>query len=103
MAPPKPKLLPPLHPNAGVAAVYRSKLERAIGRMNNSLDYWLRRRWEEDPRHARRIIATMRELGRRWQSHFDEIAPDVAGQWGARSLAHTTNKMEQLLDGAGGR
>jgi hypothetical protein len=101
MAPQKPRLLPPLHPNAGVAAVYRSRLERAIGRMNNSLDYWLRRRWEEDPRHARRIIATMRELGRRWQSHFDEIAPDVAGQWGARSLAHSTNKMEQLLDEAG--
>jgi len=99
--PPKPKILPPVHPNAGIALVYRSKLWRAVDRMNNSLDYWLRRRWEEDPVAARRIIRTMRELGRRWQSHFDEIAPDVAGQWGARAVGHTTARMEQLLDGAG--
>jgi uncharacterized protein with gpF-like domain len=99
--PPKPKILPPLHPSAGVAAVYRSKLWRAIDAMNASMDYWLSRRWREDPRGANRIIATMKELGRRWQSNFDELAPDVAGQWGARSAEHTTKRMEKLLDDAG--
>jgi uncharacterized protein with gpF-like domain len=99
--PPKPKVLPPVHPNAGVGAVYRSRLWRAVDAMNASLSYWLKARWEEDPRGANRIIATMRELGKRWQSNFDEIAPDVAGQWGARAEAHTTQRMTQLLDQAG--
>jgi uncharacterized protein with gpF-like domain len=99
--PPKPRVLPPVHPNAGVVAVYRSRLWRAIDRMNNSLDYWLSARWREDPRAANRIIDTMKELGNRWQSNFDEIAPDVAGQWGARSAAHSTQRIEQLLDQAG--
>jgi uncharacterized protein with gpF-like domain len=99
--PPRPRVLPPVHPNAGVVAVYRSRLWRAIDRMNNSLDYWLSARWREDPRAANRIIDTMKELGNRWQSNFDEIAPDVAGQWGARSAAHSTQRIEQLLDQAG--
>jgi uncharacterized protein with gpF-like domain len=98
---PKPKVLPPVVPNAGVGAVYRSRLTRAVKAMNNSLDYWLRRRWEEDPAAARDAIATMRELGKRWQSHFDELAPDVAGQWGARAAHHTTARMTQLLNDAG--
>lgn len=99
--PPRPNVLPPVHPNVGIGAVYRSRLWRAIDRMNNSLSYWLGARWKEDPADAWRIRATMKELGHRWQSHFDEIAPDVAGQFGARSLAHTTNRIEQLLDQAG--
>ena len=98
---PKPKVLPPVVPNAGVGAVYRSRLTRAIERMNNSLSYWLRARWEEDPVAASRVITTMRELGKRWQSSFDELAPDVAGQWGARAAHHTTSRMEQLLHDAG--
>lgn len=97
----KPKVLAPVQPNAGIAAVYRSKLWRAIDAMNNSLDYWLSVRWREDPRGATRIIATMKALGHRWQSNFDEIAPDVAGAWGARAADHSTAKMEQLLDQAG--
>lgn len=96
-----PRILPPVVPNAGVAAVYKSKLQRAIERMNNSLDYWLGRRWEEEPTAAKRIIDTMKELGRRWQSNFDELAPDVAGQWGSRAEQHSTQRMTQLLDNAG--
>jgi uncharacterized protein with gpF-like domain len=99
--PPKPQVLPPVHPNAGVGAVYRSRLWRAVDAMNNSLDYWLSARWREDPAGANRIISTMKELGKRWQSNFDALAPDVAGQWGARSVEHTTRRMEQLLDDAG--
>ena len=97
----RPKLLPPIVANAGIAAVYKSRLTRAIDRMNNSLDYWLGRRWEEDPVAAKRVMDTMKELGHRWQSHFDEIAPDVAGKWGARAAEHTTARMTQLLDDAG--
>ena len=107
--PPDRRVLPPIVPNAGIAAVYRSKLSRAIDRMNNSLDYWMRRRWEEDaddndnnnPTAAQRATQTMRELGRRWQSHFDEIAPDLAGEWGARAAKHSTDRITKLLDDAG--
>ena len=104
--PPDRRVLPPIVPNAGIAAVYRSKMTRAIDRMNNSLDYWMRRRWEEDADDydqsaAKRAIDTMRELGRRWQSHFDEIAPDIAGEWGARAAKHSTNRITKLLDDAG--
>jgi uncharacterized protein with gpF-like domain len=99
--PPKPRVLPPVHPNAGVGAVYRTRLWRAVDAMNNSLDYWLSRRWREEPRGASRIIATMKELGRRWQSNFDEMAPDIAGQFTGRSADHTTQRMERLLDDAG--
>lgn len=99
--PSRPRVLPPVHANAGDRAVYRFKLERAIDRMNNSLDYWLSARWREDPRGANRIIATMKELGKRWQTNFDELAPDVAGKFGARAVEHSTARMEQLLDQAG--
>lgn len=99
--PPKPRVLPPVHPNAGVGANYRSKLWRSVDAMNRSLDYWLSRRWHEDPTGAQRIIATMKELGRRWQSHFDELAPDVAGQWGGRVAGHATMRMEKILSDAG--
>jgi hypothetical protein len=94
-------VLPPVHPNPGIRVGYRSKLERAIDAMNNSISYWLGARFKENPVSSARVRDTLRELGRRWQSNFDELAPDLAREFGHTALNHTTRRIQRMLSDAG--
>lgn len=43
------KVLPPVHPNAGLAAEYRGKLNRLIEEMARSYYHWIRAQYRETP------------------------------------------------------
>lgn len=94
----KPKVLRPIHPNAGLEAEYRAKLDRLIARMHRSLVYWLSAAYranepemaaDESPAMAMR--RAMRERGRRWRKDFDKLA----SEWGSdfpKAVAKNTDR-----------
>jgi hypothetical protein len=43
------KVLRPVHPNAGIEAAYRNRLQKLIDEMNNSFVYWLKAAYRQNP------------------------------------------------------
>jgi uncharacterized protein with gpF-like domain len=82
----KPITLAAIHPNAGLAALYRRKLERLIDAMHKSLVHRLLAAYranppilaQDDDSPAMGLRFDMRKLGDRWLSRFDEAAPEIA-------------------------
>ena len=104
------RVLPPIHANPGIAAGYRRQLEALIDEMTNSLEYWLCARWKADPpimaldaTPADLMARTMRELTKRWQTRFDDIARTVARRFAAGVTGATSNRIDRLLSEAGWR
>lgn len=98
----------PIHPNAGNAAMYRRRLEALLDEMHRSLVWWLCARWREAPpvlaqdeSPAAGLRRTMRTLERRWQSRFDEAAPQLADYFAQRVADRATGKLNEILDRAG--
>jgi hypothetical protein len=105
---PRTQLGAPIHPNAGNAAVLRKRLDALIDEMHRSLVWWLSARWRakppvlaQDESPADALRRTMRTLGRRWQSRFDEAAPKLADYFAQRAAGHATGKLDEILDQAG--
>lgn len=88
----KPVTLAAIHPNAGIGAAYRAKLERLIDEMHASLVYWITAAWRANPPEmaadddspAMGLRFNIRTLGQRWLSRFDKAAPEL-GQWFAKA------------------
>lgn len=85
------KVLKPVHPNAGIEAEYRHKLDALIDEMSTSYQHWIRARYREHPPRiaqdaspARELERELEKLGIRWQKRFDELAPKLA-DWFART------------------
>lgn len=106
--PAKPKTLPPIRPNEGLAAAYREKLDRLIDEMHASLMWWVRAGYkantpelaqDESPAMAlRRLMASM---AKQWTGNFEKEAPKL-GQWFAMSSADRTDKaLKSTLKKAG--
>jgi uncharacterized protein with gpF-like domain len=98
----------PIHPNAGNAVIYRKRLDALIDEMHRSLIYWLCARWRSDPpvlaadeSPAAGLRRTMKVLGRRWQSRFDEAAPSLAEYFAKKAADRATGKLGEILDQAG--
>jgi uncharacterized protein with gpF-like domain len=119
----KARLLPAVHPNAGIAAKYVGCLEKLLARMHGSLLYWLRARYRKSPPRmaqdttlirefenpslaadaspAVEFIWELRKLGRRWQARFDEAAKQL-GDWFARTAFQRSDAaLKQILKDAG--
>jgi uncharacterized protein with gpF-like domain len=97
----KTRYLAPTRPNAGLEAEYRRKLTDLIAEMHRSLMYWIGAAYKqnkpeiaklaadagffgEDASPARSLIAVLGNLVKRWQSRFDDLAPELA-RWFATS------------------
>ncbi len=100
----------PIHPNAGNAALLRKRLDALIDEMHRSLVYWLCARWRADPpilaideSPAAGLRRTMSELGKRWQSRFDDAAPSLAEYFAKKAAERATSKLGEILDEAGMR
>jgi uncharacterized protein with gpF-like domain len=82
----KPIILAPVHPNLGIAAQFRRRLEREIEAMHRSLIYWIGAAYRAHPpvlaqdaaSPANWLIRSMRGLDKRWNDRFDTLAPDLA-------------------------
>lgn len=100
----RPRIGAPIHPNAGIEAAYRRRLERLITEMNASLLYWLTARWRDNPpmlatdeSWSSKLNRTMRVLNKRWQDRFDEAAPEFAARFAENVANHTTSRLEDIL------
>jgi len=81
----KQKTIAATHPNAGVEADYRRRLQALIDEMNTSLLHWIKAAYRasppemaEDRTAADEINAALSKLAKRWQGRFDELAPRLA-------------------------
>jgi Phage Mu protein F like protein len=78
--------LAPIHPNLGIEAAYRKRLDALLDEMQASLVYWLKAGYRsnepemmaEDISPAAAMRGIFRRLARRWQRHFDTLAPELA-------------------------
>lgn len=104
----KARLLPAIHPNAGLSAKYERYLDQLIERMQKSLTYFLRAgyrktppRLAQDASPAVEFIWELRRLGRRWQARFDEAAVKL-GEWFSRTVFQRSDAaLKQILKEAG--
>jgi uncharacterized protein with gpF-like domain len=88
------KILKPVHPNAGIEAEYRAKLDRLVREMSASYVYFLKAQYRETPPHmaldatpAKELQRELSLLGKRWQARIDAAAPKLA-EWFTRSASN---------------
>ncbi len=98
----------PVHPNAGLQAAYRKKLDALIDEMNASLVYWLTVAYRtnepemaQDRSPAATINAVMKRLARRWQRRFNQLAPDLAAYFAKAAADRTDAGLRAALRKAG--
>lgn len=104
----KPRYLAAVHPNAGLGAAYRKKLDVMIDAMHRSLNRWILAQYRETPplaqdavSPARSMQKEMAELGAKWLDRFDKAAPELAA-WFAKSVADRSDfALAKTLSDAG--
>lgn len=105
----KPIELRPLHPNAGLTAAYRTKLEKLIDEMDRSVTYWVTVRYNnnqpimalDDAMPSSELIRTIRALAKRWQKAFDKAAWDLADYFTGAVHARTDAALRSILRDGG--
>src|SRR6267142_3174716 len=101
---PEPSVVGPVHPNQGIQAEYRRRLERLIGQMHNSVLYWLSAAYKANPPRMAQDDAPavilrriMRALAKRWQARFDELAPDLAAYFATHVSRRADGALTAIL------
>ena len=97
-----------VHANAGVAAMYRKRLNALIDEMHLSILRGVRAAYAP-PAHLaqdakpslKELRKRMRELGKRWIARFDEAAPKIAEAYVRSTFKATDSSMRQALKDAG--
>jgi SPP1 gp7 family putative phage head morphogenesis protein len=96
--------LRPLHPNIGIQAAYRAKLEKLIEEMDASVQYWVKARYRnntplamDDAMPSNELIRTIRALTKRWQKAFDKAAWDLADYFTGAVMARTDGALARIL------
>lgn len=101
------KALKPVHPNAGLGAAYRKKLDAAVEEMHRSLIYWISAAYRANPpvaadeSPASAMRGTMRRLGRRWRKRFDDLAPKLAEYFAQSASERVDRVLSGMLRDAG--
>lgn len=113
-------VLRPVHPNLGIEAAYRAKLDRMIAEMSASVLYWVRASYRQNEPEmasdappdasggpeirqspAMALRATMRRLARRWQRNFDEAAPELAKYFATATTDRADGALRSILKRGG--
>ncbi|MGF6806282.1 SPP1 gp7 family putative phage head morphogenesis protein [Paraburkholderia sp. Clong3] len=98
-----------IHPNAGLEAAYRRKLEALVDEMHASLLYWLRASYRANSPEiaqdamspAMALRAAMRKLAIRWLKRFDEAAPELAKYFATNATARVDGSLKSILKRSG--
>ena len=97
-----------VHPNAGLQAAYRKRLDALLDEMNASLLYWLTAAYRQnepemaqDRSPAATINAVMKRLARRWQRRFNQLAPDLAAYFAKTAAERTDAGLKAALKKGG--
>jgi uncharacterized protein with gpF-like domain len=117
----KPKVLPPIHPNLGLQAAYRKRLDRLIDEMDRSLIFWLSAAYRKTPPQiaqdapegsnfisspptrspARSLNSVVRRLARRWQRRFNEASGELAQYFATAAAERVDGTLKQILKKGG--
>jgi len=105
---PNQKYLQPIHPNAGVTAAYRRKLDRLVTEMNRSVEYWVKAAYRanepviaQDDLPASALKAAIRKLTQRWQKSFDEAAQELAEYFAKAASERSDSALKNILKKGG--
>ena len=100
----RPKILAPVHPNVGIEASFRRKLERLIDEMHRSLSYWLLAAYRANPPEmaqddspAMAIRRVLSRLSYRWRRRFDAAADGLAKHFATQAAQRSTASLEAIL------
>jgi hypothetical protein len=103
----RPKVLAPVHPNAGTEAALRRALDALIEDMHASLARFLTAAYRANPpvmaqdSPASDIREAMRILRRRWTSRFDEASDRLAKHYSRRMAQRSDAQLRAILKRAG--
>jgi len=105
---PKPKVLPPVHPNKGIEAELRKTLDKLIAEMHKSVLYWLQAAYRKNPPElaqdaspAKTLQAAMKKLSKRWEDRFKDAAPKLASYYATKISKRVDGRLEKILGDAG--
>lgn len=103
------KALRPVHPNLGIEAAYRKRLDSLIEAMHRSVVYWLRASYraneprilalDETPADALR--RSMRKLSSRWLKKFDDAAEALADYFTLSVEKRSSAALKKILRDGG--
>lgn len=100
----KPIAVAATHPNAGVQAAYRRRLQKLIEEMQRSLVYWVQAAYRQnqpeiaqDESPAAVLTKTMRRLARIWQRRFNEASQPVAQKFAEQSMSAADISLRESL------
>lgn len=106
---PAPIALKALHPNQGIQAAYRKKLEKLIKAMHRSVLYWLRAQYRKTPPKmamddrapASSLARAIKELAKRWLQNFEDGAWALADYFTGAVHRQTDAALKKILRDAG--
>lgn len=115
-----PKLLAPVHPNAGLELTYQRKLESLVEQMHRSLKYWILAAYRAklgdmvfdaeivkheafafDMSPAMYLRWVMHRLGKYWTTKFDLMALEMAKYFATNAKDRVDGKMNEIQKAAG--
>ena len=104
----KERILRPVHPNIGISAAYRRRLEALIAEMQASYLYWLKAQYRETPpamaadaTPAKELERELKKLGKRWRERIDEGAPKLAKWFLKAASKRSDDALRKILRDAG--
>ncbi len=104
----KPKVLPPVRPNAGSAIKFRDSLYCLIDEMTRSVEHFLKAQYKRKPpamasdeTPSQALQKEVRKLVRRWQKNFDDAAPKLARYYSQKAERRSAKQLQRTLKEAG--
>lgn len=107
---PPPKTARAVNPNKGVEVAYRQSLDKLIGEMSRSVEYWLEAAYKANPPRmdvaadalpSSELSARVKELTARWTKRFDEMSASIAERFAMQGVRHTDASFKSALKDAG--
>jgi SPP1 gp7 family putative phage head morphogenesis protein len=100
------KVLRPIHPNCGIEAEYRKRLDQLIEDMQSSVTYWLTAEYKasglaQDDLPANRLQSAMSRLTRQWQDKFNEAAAKMGLWFASKTKSYSDLSMASRLKDIG--
>jgi uncharacterized protein with gpF-like domain len=104
----KSKPLRPVHPNAGIQADYRRRIEAQIAAMAKSYVYWIKAQYRDNPPRlamdatpAKELQRELSYLGKRWEKQINETAPKLARWFARASERRSAASLKRILGDSG--
>jgi uncharacterized protein with gpF-like domain len=101
-------VLRPIHPNAGIEAEYRRRLDALIQEMHDSVLYWVRAAYRanepemaQDDLSAAALRGAIGPLTKRWLKGFNDAAPKLADWFSQAAGQRSDAALEKTLKDGG--